>query len=62
MDPGLAELQTLLFLRAPFKAAMWSLGVNKQKLTIHLELFKSGFQFIQLVLFIVKKQKNKTGM
>ena len=36
MDPGLAELQTLLFLQGPFQAAMWSLGVNKQKLSIQL--------------------------
>lgn len=31
MDPGPAEAQTLLFLRGPFKAAMCSFGVNKQK-------------------------------
>lgn len=36
MDPGLAELQRLLFLRGPFEAAMWSFGVNKQKLSIQL--------------------------
>lgn len=42
MDPGLAELQTLLFLQGPFKAAMWSFGVKKQKPSIQLAFVTCG--------------------